>query len=426
MALISILFFTLFFFVIILGYVLFFKSSSKLLIIAVLFVVVFLLLLGLTSYYSLIELESVKEYDKLGPFGDYIGGILNPLISFFAVIAAGFAFYAQYQANKQVQDQFKIQQFESQFYEMIRLHRENLNEIQIEGYVFDYENGKDKPAKQDSKKTKITTGKKVFVTMLNEFEAIHLICTKIFMFKYISLPGTTKINVELLIRQFIMDHSYYVFFNGIKFYSLNKDRYIQKDTTGFLSLVLNDFIKELKEKRDKYEANGIKEYHQYYITGSSLANDLLAKSLWLSFNYKPFSGHQSILAHYYRHLFQTVKYVVKQNENIIAYESKRDYLRILRSMLSNQEQILLYYNWLAGFGSQWEEKDFDKRKNRKGNYFFTDYRMIHNIPNQMLIDGNNIEDIFKEEYLSFRYECNRKDEDLLFELVGIKSKLKLI
>lgn len=350
-------------------------------------------------------ITNLKDFKDLGPYGDLIGGIMNPVIAFVGIIAASLAFYVQYIANKQVQQQFKIQQFESQFYEMLHLHRENLNEMNIEGYVFEYNNNdKSIAAKISSKKEKITSGKKVFVTMLKEFEAIHLICTKVFMFKFNSLTPAQKEQIKSLLKQFIFDHSYFVFFNGISSYNKNIDRYIETDTTGFLNLVLEDFVKELKLKRKSHEDVGIKEYHLYYTTGSVLNDNILTRSLMLSFNYKPFSGHQSILAHYYRHLFQIVKFVTKQDESIISYESKRDYLRILRSMMSNQEQVLIFYNWYGGFGKQWENNV---------NKFFTDYRMIHNLYNDLLIPDIKLEGIFDLNG-DFRKEKNRV-KDPLFE-----------
>lgn len=365
-----------------------------------------------------------EDYAKIGPYGDLIGGIMNPIVAFIGIIAASLAFYVQYTANKQIQDQFKIQQFESQFYEMLHLHRENLNEMTIGGYVFEYENNdKSKAAKKDSKKEKTTSGKKVFVTMLKEFEAIHLICTKVFMHQFKLLTSPQKEQVDILLNQFIFDHSYFVFFNGINLYKKSNDRYKQNDSTGFLNSVLDDFVRELESKRNEHLESGIKEFRQYYTTGIVLTTDFKTNSLWLSFNYKPFSGHQSILAHYYRHLFQTVKFVAKQNKNLISYESKRDYLRVLRSMMSNQEQVLLLYNWYGGFGSNWEEKSINNRKNKKGNFFLTDYRMIHNIPPDLLLKELNLELVFNENYRSFLYEIDRKEEDSLFELLNIISTI---
>ena len=82
-------------------------------------------------------------------------------------------------------------------------------------------------------------------------------------------------------------------------------------------------------------------------------------------------GHSSQLGHYFRHLFHMTKFVVNHTHKNLDYKRKLGYLRILRAQLSNQEQALLFYNWIAvGFGAAWE--------NNK-NKFFTDYCLIHNL-----------------------------------------------
>ncbi|QHS59927.1 hypothetical protein [Chitinophaga agri] len=92
---------------------------------------------------------------QTGQIGDTIGGLMNPFITIAGVIVTGLAFYIQYKANLQQRELFmlelaenkdqlqkqienqnnqnKIQQFESQFYEMLKLHRENVTEMKIEG-----------------------------------------------------------------------------------------------------------------------------------------------------------------------------------------------------------------------------------------------------------------------------------------------------
>ena len=78
-----------------------------------------------------------------GEIGDAIGGLMNPFIGIAAVIVTGLAFYAQYQANQELRKagglqvkQYQLDKFESQFYEMLRLHKENVNEMSIEGYEY--------------------------------------------------------------------------------------------------------------------------------------------------------------------------------------------------------------------------------------------------------------------------------------------------
>lgn len=51
---------------------------------------------------------------------------------------------------------------------------------------------------------------------------------------------------------------------------------------------------------------------------------------------------------------------------------KRNILQILRAQMSNDEQELLFYNWLGGkrYGGAWENET---------NKFFTEHKMIHNL-----------------------------------------------
>lgn len=106
----------------------------------------------------------------------------------------------------------------------------------------------------------------------------------------------------------------------------------------------------------------------------------------------------SLLGHYYRHLYQIVGMVA--NNNGLNYLQKRTYLKQLRAQLSEFEQVLIFYNWMAGidggyFGAYWEErlisqKDgkvvLQKEKIVGKNYFFTDYRMIKNVFYQHVFD----------------------------------------
>jgi len=111
--------------------------------------------------------------------------------------------------------------------------------------------------------------------------------------------------------------------------------------------------------------------------------------------------------HYFRHLFLLVKFIVQKE--FLTYEEKRSCLRILRASLSAYEQIFLYYNWLSDYGTQWENEE---------NKFFSDYRMIHNISPNLLIDDFDVRLIEPFKTLiknkSYKKEENRCN-DSLFE-----------
>lgn len=109
------------------------------------------------------------------------------------------------------------------------------------------------------------------------------------------------------------------------------------------------------------------------------------------FQYIPFEGHQSRLGHYFRHLYQTINYVDKQDLDIDKY----DYIKILRAQLSISEEALLMFYSISRLGVNWENKKL-----------ITKYRLIKHIPNEFFDTCNeiNIKDYFPD--LIFRWEEN--------------------
>jgi len=351
------------------------KYKVKLGFIEIAIIVISFLLVGFSFFApNLFIKESYFNIDfsKTGQIGDTVGGIMNPFIAIAGVLLTFLAFYIQYKANRLQRDlfrdelneqgeQFRKTQFENQFYEMLRLHKENVNEIEIKTVHLLKGNHKHDEIIEESIK-----GRNVFNILLKEIELCYNIA---------------KIHFP--------DENYKVWFNeayGIFFLGLNNEL-----------LKKHEFFKDLKEIKDTHANNSY----------SYLTNIIKGKYdfEWeYELNYSLFDGYSSQLAHYYRHLFQTVKFIVYQNDTLISYEEKRKYLRILRAQLSNQEQALLFYNWLSDFGKQWENEN---------NKFFTDYRLIHNLYNELLINDIKLEVLFDLNG-SYLKEKNRKD-DSLFE-----------
>lgn len=317
---------------------------------ALLILVFILVVVAFTSPFIFTR-QSVNEdfdFSKTGPIGDTIGGLMNPFIALAGVIVTGLAFYIQYKANlqqrelfleeqaenkRQLQEQIdnqnkqnRIQQFESQFYELLKLHRENITEMKINGYDFE-ENSTLRRFEKN------TEGRKIFVTMQTEFECILSLYSK-----------DRKLNKEGFQK------CYKLFFSG-----LDEFEKAHPDET-----VLIEMFKKARKQHENPDLSIFK-------TNKDRKEFLPYVQLY--FNYKPFSGHASRLGHYFRHLYLTVKSVA--NSQIITdYEDRMRYLRILRAQLSNHEQILLFYNWLGEYGYDWEN---DKHA------FFTEYCMVHNL-----------------------------------------------
>lgn len=356
--------------------------------ISILLIVIASLLIVFSFFapYLFTVLKSGIEFPKDNIIGDTIGGIMNPFIALAGVLATFLAFYIQYKANRLQQTQFyhqlyeqKIQfkksQLESQFYEMLRLHKENVNEMLITGYDVEKIISSDGPVMGGSitsfNKTVTTQakerqiqGRKLFVAMKTELEAIFE-----FYKKYMSTFDENSLKI-----------CYRVFFFGL------------------------DYVSEEPSLKEKFAVLFSKLRDARIAHEQSVGEKKIYEGIKIYIKYKPFSGHQSRLAHYYRHLFLTVKLIAKQEESFITYEEKRNYLRTLRAQLSNHEQALLFYNWRSEFGGQWES-DINK--------FFTDYRMIHNLYQGLITNDFKLEGIFDING-SYRKEKGR-DYDPLFE-----------
>ncbi len=122
--------------------------------------------------------------------------------------------------------------------------------------------------------------------------------------------------------------------------------------------------------------------------------------------YLEYDGHQNILGHYFRHIFQTVKFV--NDQEILNYKEKYDYIKILRAQLSTHEQVLFFYNSLSTIGMPWERDQGIKDENFK---LITKYNLVKNITFEL----NQIIDV-KTFYPRVIYEGQTKNS--LQEQIG--------
>lgn len=84
-----------------------------------------------------------------------------------------------------------------------------------------------------------------------------------------------------------------------------------------------------------------------------------------------------VLGHYYRHLYNMVNYVDKSDFSL-QYKKKEKYIKIIRSQLSDYEQVLLYYDSLSLLGMDWNEPLGEKKKEEMN--LICKYRLLKNCP----------------------------------------------
>lgn len=329
------------------------------------------LLFTLPAYFNLID------FSTKGPVGDTINGIAGPFIALLASILTFFAFYIQYKANIQQRDQFntslkeqkiasleqekiwRVERFENRFYELLKLHKSNVEEMNIGNNVFK---------------------SKCFVPMFYELRFCYVAAHDY----YKSTPQDIK-DFHEYDKINLMNFAYSIFFFGIGIqsekhfvYRLNKgEAHLFHQVKSFLQVVQDSYLRFSK-------ANPSSLYYQHNLPLSGEADERTTE-----FYYYPFDGHVNRLGHYYRHLFQTATYII--NQDFLNENEKYEYIKTLRAQLTNFEQLLIYYNAIAWFDIEWKE-------------LFTKFRLIKNLPLPIADFHSTPEDHFKDEIAQLKEE----------------------
>lgn len=273
----------------------------------------------------------IVDFTKTGNIGDTIGGITAPFLSLLGSVLVFIAFKEQIKANKLVQAQFSLQQFETQFFEMLKLHKDNVNEMFLATGDGPHLSGRD-----------------VLYKAANDIAIIFS-------------------NLQFVFR-------------ASTFSTWSKEE---------------DFL-------------GIKFYYCYSVFWSGSPNSIEYRrgEQIVSFAHKhllPLVNWRKYLSHYHRHLFYLVDFINKST--IISEKDKYHYYKTVRSQLSSEEQLLLFYSWCTEYGSVWENGS---------NNFFTKYKFIHNMPVDKVIQNQFFFD--KLDYL--RKKAEYFGIETLFETEG--------
>jgi len=293
--------------------------------ISLVFVIAVLIILFLPYWLTQFQAFEWSLSDKPGEIGDAIGGTMGPFVAIAAAILTFLAFWVQYKANDQQKRDLEVERFESKFYSLLEIHRNNVNETTI---------------------GKTVIGRKAFVSMFNELKFTYLIVLDFYTNNHKKNFPRDEVPQEIL-----YNISYIIFFFGIGPNSspLVMDL-IGKKYHGFFQNV-EVFIKGnqkiWREERKK---------------GNKIAANTPTGVFELDIRYKPCNGHMSKLSHYIRHLFQLVKYVHDSSDALFTYQDKYDYVANIRSQLSAHEQLLLFYNAISVLGKPWlDEPNYLKR-----------------------------------------------------------------
>ncbi|WP_177225873.1 putative phage abortive infection protein [Arsenicibacter rosenii] len=300
--------------------------------------------------------DSAKEIEGLGQIGDVIGGVSSPIIGLIGALLTFLAFWIQYSFNQyqtiKIEEQGRDSErsrFEGLFFEMLHIHRENVSDITI---------------KNTSK------GRRAFISMFKEFKFCYYVLINIYN-EYkkehaeFELTDIQLVNIGFVTFYWGLGESSEEIVNTLlfsypeefrkKYYE--KLEYYQQRWIG-QDLEIERYAKSKALQREAEFFGDGKPSHKIEVQIKA------GKAYSLTAGYKPFAGHLARLGHYYRHLFQTVDFIERQNP-----QNKNEYIRMLRAQISSHEQLLLYYNSLTVMGTPWWDREFIKQ-----------YKLVKNIP----------------------------------------------
>lgn len=374
-----------------------------------------ILIVSLLSVDYLLENPNIDEDGKIeyiGTIGDIVGGLINPAIAIPATLLTFLAFWVQYKANDEVRKQFDIQKFESEFNIKITIFRNEITELRL-----------------PTNNQRNYEGREVMYQLDKELKFIYFI-VKNSLF-------TTDYQKVLIISYFIFFKGRLLFYKNIE--NLSKKYLIDKKELEAIEVILSSLYSYFKVNINEFEINQINDINndendirleRVRLLKSTLRRgykiievndefdnfqvvyDLFSDIYSFNIYHTPFKGHETRLSLLFRQIFTIIKFV--NQEKNLSYEQKRSYLRTLRSLLSNYDQLHIFYNWYSKTAEKWESKE---------NKFLTDLRIIHNIPTDLIINDFNLEDIFSD--LNFRFEKGKRNSDSLFEHIEIYSIMEV-
>ena len=271
---------------------------------------------------------------RFGLLGDFFGGFIG---SFLAAIVAIYA-VRTYKSERQLQKESTISAMLST---MLDLHKQNVKEITIINW--------------DNKETTLT-GRNAFKQLVEELGCIYLQVDKAIKEVVDGNPNKyCKWTSKESQMQLAHELSFGYFFYGLDNYFLTKDE----------NCVLYVLCDEVREQ-----------------VRQALAEDL-----------RNLQRHE-ILGHYYRHLFNMVNYIDK-NEFSSDYWKKENYIKMIRSQLSDYEEVLLYYDTLSTLGAEWNQPLGEENISEMN--LICKYRLIKNCPNYIYYFGIKPSETYKVE-----------------------------
>ncbi len=327
------------------------------------------------------SISGATDYTTSGQFGDYIGGIAGTLFALAGTLLLFLNLREQVKENKR-------SAFEASFFEMIRLHRSNVSELVCpDGEGGEFHNrkvirevykefidcyrevrrfyGSSRPedyiVKRQIKKLEEIKQAAGCRMDLAEMAAINI--AFLIVYYGLSSEGETIVKDYLVSRYKDCNYHRLIFFLRLKPKRSNPRFHSWKEIQSLPRERFHEIVSELYKHRRRLDD-----------LKSASAEVMAVVPLTPYLKY--YGGHQYRLGHYFRHLYQSFKYLDSHPD--IDEGQKYQYGKLLRAQLSTYEQLVLFVNSISALGLRWELSP--EVVNGKPVRLITKYNLIKNVP----------------------------------------------
>lgn len=342
------------------------------------------------------------DIEKTAQIGDYIGGMVGTIIS-------GAAFWFLYLTLREQRNSLQKQKIEAHFFEMLKIYEKNISNMKYDASHLIIDKGSFYIAQRLYEKNDVfQIFFQQFITCRNELMPIFHKHRNLYNQQYEQMLKENQYIKDTGIDIYklgYIDICYCILFYGTNseglmtlrslFKNKYKDPLIDK-VLKFISLkpaynkIINKRWKEISTISKRRELlSYVEDVYNWRVNQTHKNFNALYPDISIGYSSdfeKYYSGYHQMLGHHYRHLFQMVKYINEQKE--LSYEEKYNYIKFMRSQMSNYEQIVFFLNSISIMGRNWEimpEINVKLKDYHKYDFqLITKYKLIKNIPNEIL------------------------------------------
>lgn len=401
-------------------------------------------------------LYSGIDFSAKGQIGDTIGGTMGPFIAIAAAGLTFLAFWVQYKANEQqrkdigeLKEREEKEKLETKFFEMIKLHRDNVSELSYTSY-----NKKlGKFSSDDLVTLQKAETRKVFKVVFSDFKKLNKELNHFFAevkeediyeedyLKKLRDNATLKNRSINLVMYAKIDILYCILYFGLSSDDQEtiKNFFIKRYNENFYEPIIqfaslkpkeesdhwrkwDDFNKMAISKKNIYYKKLIKKWDTNAVIipigndkSDQVEENELEKIFYPNNFDKYYGGHQFRLGHYFRQLYQAVIFINKSQ--LIDYNQKYSNIKLLRAQLSTFEQSIIFLNSISVLGRIWEfeYRDHPEKGIDINDQLITKYNFIKNILNDTIIDNISVSHFYPLVEFEANFSKEKKGKRDLLE-----------